>query len=506
MNHSDVPPGSADQAPANAQNVLWIMCDQLRTDALSCYQPAHPALATPEIARLAEEGTRFGNCFVNSPVCVPSRTAMLTGLSPERTGVYDNEAQAPGYPYHLGHRPTLPELFARAGYRTASFGKSHVPAALHPWQAEDQVGARMREIIGDYSARDLAAVVRPESGAILAGAYPEGHDSYPGGQVARNALRYLESVGDTPFFLRVSYLQPHSPIVVPTSHSGLYRDVDFGPGEMTEGSLSAFERRFLEVSEGSLLNEQDRAVVRHRYHQLVGWIDTQVGQLLDYLDSHDLRSRTIVVFTADHGTYLGEGGAFEKHTFAPQCQRIPLIVRQPGVVAAGEARDDLAQGLDLAPTLCGLAGIAGGDFDGRNLFDAPPPEHVFATIGYGAPRSQALPNVGRGRYYGDRGWPRRACVRSRRFRFDKNVRIDGTAVGRGHPDEDIFLADTEEDPAEIKNVADDARYADVRLRLKDALDRHLHGAVEPDPAEVYRAFRSSKGKTDQQIAIPGKSH
>ncbi|HLH58484.1 MAG TPA: sulfatase-like hydrolase/transferase [Streptosporangiaceae bacterium] len=494
MTSADPRPRRAGQALADAPNVLWILCDQLRTDALGCYGACHPSLATPEIDHLAEQGTRFGQCFVNSPVCVPSRTAMLTGLGPERTGVYDNEAQAPGYP--CPHRlPTFPELFAQAGYCTATFGKSHVPAAVRPWQVEQQDGSRMREIAGRYSPRELAAVVRPETGAILAGAYPDSDHSYPGDQVTGNALRFLDEAGDAPFFMRVSYLQPHSPIVVPASHSGLYSDVDFGPGEVAAGTLSAFERRFLAVSEGRRLPEHDRAMVRRRYHQLVAWIDAQVGRLLGFLDDRGLRSRTIVALTADHGTYLGEGGALEKHTFAPQCHRVPLIVRWPGAVPAGKARHDLAQGLDIAPTLCGLAGITGLDGQGRDLFSAPPPEHVFATIGYGAPQSQALPNVGRGSYYGDRGWPRRACVRSGRYRLDRNVRLDGVAVGRGDPDEDVFLADTEADPAETRNVADEAGYAPVRRRLEDALDRHVAGAAEPDPGKVYRAFRP-KSKSD----------
>lgn len=486
-------------APADAPNVLWIQCDQLRTDALSCYGASHPGLATPEIDRLAEEGARFSQCFVNSPVCVPSRTSMLTGLSPERTGVYDNEAQAPGYPW-ADRVPTFPELFAQAGYCTATFGKSHVPAALHPWQVERQDGARMREIAGRYSARDLAATVRPESGKILAGAYPAGDGSYPSDEITANALRYLDDAGDAPFLLRVSYLQPHSPIIAPASHSRLYSDIDFwcgefGCGEVAKRSLSAFERRFLGISEGRQLPEHDRALVRRRYHQVVAWIDAQVGRLLGFLDDRGLGSRTIVVLTADHGTYLGEGGAFEKHTFAPQCHRVPLIVRWPGAVPAGKARHDLAQGLDIAPTLCGLAGITGPDWQGRDLFGAPPPEHVFATIGYGARQSQALPNVGRGSYYGDRGWPRRACVRADGYRLDKNVRLDGAPVRRGHPDEDVFLADSRADPAEENNVAGEPGYSEVRRRLEDVLDRHLAGAAEPDPGEVYRAFRSA-GTTD----------
>lgn len=108
--------------------------------------------------------------------------------------------------------------------------------------------------------------------------------------------------------------------------------------------------------------------------------------------------------------------------------------------------------------------------------------------GAGQPAVDA-PNVGRGSYYGDRGWPRRACVRADGYRLDKNVRLAGAPVRRGDPDEDVFLAGTQADPAEENNVAGEPRYSEVRRRLEDVLDRHMSGAAEPDPGQVYRAFR-----------------
>lgn len=104
-------------------SLLWVLCDQLRTDALGC---CGSPLPTPAVDQSAAEGVRFTQCLVNSPGCVPSRVAMLTGRSPERTSAYDNEAQAAGYPW-VEAPPTFPDLLARTGYRSASFGKSHVP-------------------------------------------------------------------------------------------------------------------------------------------------------------------------------------------------------------------------------------------------------------------------------------------------------------------------------------------------------------------------------------------
>ena len=124
------------------KNVVYIFCDELRQDALGCYgNPAGP-MKTPNIDSIARRGILFENCFCNSPVCVPSRASLLTGLYPEDTAVYHNEAAFPTFELPRAVT-TFPEVLAQAGYRTANFGKTHLPAQMRPFQLDDQDGSKM---------------------------------------------------------------------------------------------------------------------------------------------------------------------------------------------------------------------------------------------------------------------------------------------------------------------------------------------------------------------------
>lgn len=153
---------------------------------------------------------------------------------------------------------------------------------------------------------------------------------------------------------------------------------------------------------------------RQCYYALAAWVDSQVGRVLDFLEKRGQLENTVIVFGADHGTPVGDTGAFEKCVFAPCVHRVPFIVSHPDGIKGGQARGDICDSLDLARTLFARAGIAAPDsFKGRDLFTAPAPDAIFATIGFGEPESQRGGNRG-GRWIGGRGWPRRSCVRTAR--------------------------------------------------------------------------------------------
>lgn len=444
-------------------NVLWLYCDELRADALGCYTEAGGLRPrTPAVDALAAGGVVFDRCYANSPVCVPSRTSALTGLPPERTGVYHNEAAANGFPLPAG-LVTFPELFAGAGYATASFGKEHIPSALKPWQLDDHTGAGMRDPL---AGSDENSLVRTPGLRFVVGGRHSG-DGFVPGEVTRRAIAWLRQA-DGPFLLRASFLQPHTPVVAPERWARLFPP-DEQPGHALDRDPdgSRFERRFAEINAGREMPEPQLRQAQADYLALVAWVDEQIGLLLGELDALGLAEDTIVVLTSDHGVHLGEGGAFGKHTFAPQSQRVPLIVRRPGHLAAAR-RDDLAQSLDLARTLLGMAGIpAAAPMAGRDLFGEPEPDHVLATIGFGDPASRAFPNRGEGTWDDGRGWPRRSCIRTRHYRLDATVRVDGRAVAPG--EEDVFLADSLADPRELRNLAESVAHEGIR----DALLREL---------------------------------
>lgn len=458
-------------------NIVWLYCDELRADALGAY--ANPAArpGTPAIDALADKAVVFTECFTNSPVCVPSRTAILTGQPPERTGVYHNEGYAEGFPLSAG-TTTFPEIFARNGYHTASFGKHHVPAALTPWQQTNSAGGGMGDPFSGCDPAELDILRTPGTGFVVAGTVPEGTRYLPE-QVTDNTVDYIAEHADTPFLVRASYLQPHTPVIVPhefdstTEPDGVFDDTP------TQEVSKGFESAFADVSGGRDLSNTQVRRARAAYLHLVRWIDGQVARILAAVERAGITDRTVIVLTSDHGAHLGESGAFGKHTFAPQAHRVPLIIAAPGLAPA--RRDDLAQSIDLARTLFGLCGIHAPDsVEGRDLFGGPEPDAIFATIGFGAAWSTAFPNKMYGSYPGGHAWPRRSCVRTPRFRFDMTTRIDGRTPT---PDEEEpFLADRAADPAELTNLAGLPQYRPVADELRELILGHAKGAVEIDDA------------------------
>ena len=416
--------------PTDAPNIVWIFCDELRADALGCYGNPYTAMQTPNLDRLANDGVRFDRFYVNSPVCVSSRAAMKTGQYPEQTGIYHNEGlftYAPEQP-----APVFTHRLADHGYTTVNFGKMHVPAMLRPFQFDDREGSDQFALQATVQAADPAVsrTVRGASGlGIIAARYPDGVP-YPPSVVTDHALEWIRAQdGRTPYLCRVSYLQPHTPVTVPDPWASIYDPRDFPDTVTTSTTLSRFERRYGQLCGAAGLRPETLQWIHACYYGLVTWIDDQVGRLLDALEQPNVERPAVIVFTADHGVNLGEHGALGKQLFAPQCQRVPLIVHWPGTLPGGTTRSDVCQGIDLATTFCAIAGVPPpATAVGRDLLGDDRADTAFGTIGYGEPGSTAMPMLGLGSYEGERGWPRRACIRRGHLRLDRNVRIDGHTV------------------------------------------------------------------------------
>lgn len=152
----------------------------------------------------------------------------------------------------------------------------------------------------------------------------------------------------------------------------------------------------------------------------------------------------------------------------------------------------MCQGIDLATTFSAMAGVPTPPMAaGRDLLTERGAEPSFATIGYGDAGSTAMPMLALGTYEDDRGWPRRACVRRGTLRLDRNVRIDGHSISADDADSDMFVADSQADPAEVLNFVSDPTYAAVVKELSELLDDHIGGAYEPDLGDFYAQWASS---------------
>ena len=364
---------------ADRPNLLLIMTDQQRWEALSC---ASDWVQTPNLDRLAREGVRFTNAVTTSPVCVPARLNFATGRYCHNTGVWTNAAHT-----MPPDTPTWMQAIRDAGYRTSLFGKTH----WHPHQGDirerqhllhaygfhdvdEAVGPRastrcmchmterwqqlglLEAHRADYKERfaNEPWVVRPS--ALPAEQY---YDTYVGQQ----ATRYLRDLGtDRPWFCWVSFPGPHEPWDTPEPYASRYNPDDMPPArpfpqDVAERPQGALDNHHAKWS--PTLSEAQISAMRADYAGNVTLIDDQVGELLRVLEQRGELNNTVIAFTSDHGEMNGDAGKIYKNNFLDGSVRVPVIVRAPHLLGpdrAGVVHESPVEWSDLGPTLAELAG------------------------------------------------------------------------------------------------------------------------------------------------------
>lgn len=364
-----------DQGLSGARpNVLLIMVDQLAAGWLPAY--GHDIVHAPNLTSLAAEGVTFDAAYCPSPLCAPSRSAMLTGRLPSRTGVFDNAAELPA------SSPTVAHHLRAAGYHTALAGKMHFigPDQMHgfeerltpdvypaglDWTPDWRLSVSER--LSWYHSMD--SVLRP--GACEASLNTD-YDDEVSFRTARKLFDLARYGRDRPFFLVASFSSPHDPWEIARRYWDLYDRQTIAPPAVAPIPLASADphsrrlRMMCGADEVQLTDEQVRTA-RHAYYAAISYVDEQIGQLLAALHAADLAGDTLVIFTADHGEMLGERGLWYKMSFFEPSARVPLIVRTPGT-ASGDHVPAPVSLLDLAPTLLDLVGATeGGDLDGVSL-------------------------------------------------------------------------------------------------------------------------------------------
>ncbi len=415
---------------AEIKNILFIMCDQLRWDYLSCY--GHPHLQTPHIDKLAQRGVRFDRAYVQSPLCCPSRASTYTGRYMSSHGASVNFS--PLRPDELG----LGDYLAPLGVRTALVGKTHSfpdQEGMKRLQVElnSDVGQRLAHIgfepylrddglhPNDERSKDIEynrylrengyEVMNPWSthanGALdengewvngwflKAGIYPadidEHHSETP--FTTRKAMQFIEDAGDDPWCLHLSYIKPHWPYIAPPPYHDMFGPETFLPLNRAESELEdpnpvyeAYTRML--VSQGFQRPEARSAVIQ-AYMGLIKQIDDQLGELFAFMDDRGLTENTTIVFTSDHGDYLGDHWMGEKSWFHDAAVKVPLIVADPSPAAdltRGTVSNALVESIDLAPTFIEMMGGVVPDhrLEGRSILpllhgDTPTDWRTFAV-------------------------------------------------------------------------------------------------------------------------------
>ena len=378
----------------SVRNVLFIMCDQLRADHLSCY--GHPRLHTPNLDALAARGTLFENAFVQSGVCGPSRMSFYTGRYVSSHGATWNRV-----PLSLAEL-TLGDYLREAGRELTLAGKTHVMpdrAGLARFALDDSSGVGRLLARGSFVEADRydGHHAEPEGGYArwlrghgYASADPwtdfviaveDGQGQTRSGWEMRNAcwpakvkeehsetaytttraIDFIRAQGSAPWALHVSYVKPHWPYIAPAPYNDMYRaedclPVNRHPGELDDAHpvLAAYRKQ--EECANFMRNEViDR--VRPVYMGLVKQVDDHLGRLWQTLDSLGLWDDTLVVFTADHGDFLGDHWLGEKEHFFDTVQRVPLIVADPRAALRGRREARLVEAIDIVPTALEALGL-----------------------------------------------------------------------------------------------------------------------------------------------------
>jgi arylsulfatase A-like enzyme len=497
-------------------NVVMILVDEMRADALSCF--GNQVARTANIDRLAETGVRFSQCMIPQPTCTPCRARLLAGFFPSAVRSRMVGCTTPD------DARFLPRVLRQAGYRTASIGKIHLvpqrwePDALaatrQPDGTHDYYGFEhvdlvnghgdgcfgplytpwLRERVSDVEQRRRAR----ESLCKVPACYrwplpPEVHSSQ---YIADRSVEYLKGVAerDEPFFLCCSFPDPHHPFTVPEPYASIFDPSDMPAPRppLTESldppliGLEAYrgDDTPLHRADGSRTDrligtpphdyrefgEHDWRVVRAITTGMVAQLDACIGRVLDALDQSNLAQNTIVVFASDHGDYLGDYGMYGKGLHYDCVLRTPLIMRGPGL-PRGVTIDRMASLVDVAPTLLDLVGVD------------PPEAQTGLSLKAGLDNPAA--------------WPRdaaltendddMACVRMRTLttRDWKLTIYAGQAFGE--------LYDRQRDPHERRNLWSDPDHAAVRAAMTAALADHMlcaidgsNGRTQPTACPVVR--------------------
>lgn len=369
-------------------NLLYIHTDQHNPTVLGC--AGDPLVETPNLDGLAAGGAIFSNVYCASPICVPSRMAMLTGRHP-----YQNQVWTNNHVLDSGI-PTLAHSMGAAGYRPVLAGRMH---AIGP----DQLHGYAERFVGDHSGNFLGGV--PVDRGVLDGtAGPErvslvrsgaGQSAYQvhDEDVAAAAVDYLNRLGvqkrafgetssGLPFSLSVGFMLPHPPYVARREDYERYADKMTLPQrpERHDQVQHPYIRRWREYTGIVETSEAETLRARAAYWGLVRRVDILVGQILAALEANGFAENTLIVYTSDHGDMQGEHGLWWKHVFYEESVKVPLIVNWPGVIAAGERCDRVISALDVTATMLdaleapALPGSPGRSFLGLVSDSRPTPD------------------------------------------------------------------------------------------------------------------------------------
>lgn len=455
-------------------NILFIMTDDQTIREMSCY--GSEILQTPNMDRIAQGGTRFNYCFATNALCAPSRATVLTGCYSHIHGILGNSEQADAIEELNPEIPTFPELLRDAGYHTGLVGKYHIRqnprgfdySAIHPGQ-------------GDYF--DPVFI---ENGTEIQ------KQGYATDITTDLALNFLESAGRSqPFCLVYQFKAPHRPFSPAPRHKNMFDDIDipvpetFNDNYATRHIAGLAEDMQFDISlardyedlPGGLSKEERKhwiyqRFIKDRFRTIYG-VDENLGRVLDYLDAQGLADDTLILYTSDHGYFLGDHGWYDKRFMYEPSIRIPLVARYPRLGITGNVTNAMVMNIDYAPTILDFAGVPiPTEMQGRSLrplMEGKTPEDWRESIYY-AYYENSWELHGKGEEAMAEPYK---YFTPHRIGPHRGVRTDRYKLIEYYSEGDYReLFDLQEDPNELRNVYEEPAYADIMTALEEEL-RHL---------------------------------
>ncbi len=330
-------------------NFVIFMPDEFRAECARCY--GHPLIKTPNLDRLAAEGTRFGQCYAQHPVCSPSRCSLFTGWYPHTAGHRTL--------WHLlrPHEPQLLRYLNDAGYDVRWYGKNDLLAeASFAGSATEALGPTGRRNVGGRLATDPD---HPLYDSFLHHPFPGRAEDTADAWCVQRGIEFLRGPHERPFLLYLPLTLPHPSYSAPQPFHDMYAPEELpAPRPAGAEGKPTYHRLIRQTRRLERMTEGDFRRIAAVYLGMCSYVDHLLGELLEALEKTGLAEETCVIFTADHGDWAGEYGLVEKWPSAlDDCiLRVPLVIRVPGGRAGGVV-DTPVELFDVMATTLDLAGI-----------------------------------------------------------------------------------------------------------------------------------------------------
>jgi choline-sulfatase len=458
-------------------NIVWICADDHAPYVIGAY--GNQQVRTPNLDKLATQGMRFDRAYCNSPVCTASRQSFLTGCYPRTIGVTQLRT-----PLSEGE-VTLAEILKDSGYDTAAIGKMHFNSSLqHGFDLVIDL-PQHREWLQTKGAHPLPPGVAvqpswkpfkdPVSIWLNSAGLPYGaaDEDMAGTYFARQAGKFLQARRQKPFFLVVSFYEPHSPFHFPVEYRSRHK-----PGEFKTPKVAPEDDGQIPEVFRNLTESEKRGIIA-AYYTSAEFMDKNVGIVLEALEKSGQTKNTLVIYTGDHGYMLGQHGRFEKHCGYEPAVRSPLLMRFPGKIKPKQNAKALVEFIDVLPTVLDFVAL-------------PTPANVQG-------KSLVPLLTGKTRQHRDQVFieyseNEEGYVVTDRWKFiyatGKRLREDGYVTGRPLPGRTIQLYDLRNDPQETKNLATITKYAHLVADFTTQLADHLKRTARqpeliPKTADVH---------------------